>query len=962
MKTIAILSPFPGLRPFEPDEDHLFFGREREIDELLRRLRQTRFLPVIGASGSGKSSLVCSGLIPSLHSGFMVSAGSSWRVAVLRPGEDPIGHLAASLSAPQVLGDNTELAATSPVLIDATLRRSTLGLAEAVRLAKVPPHDNLVVVVDQFEEIFRFRRSRTTSGSPADTEFFVKLLLEAARQSDVPIYIVLTMRADFIGDCLEHPGLPEAINAGQYLVPRMTRGEMRSAITGPIAVAGGQISDRLVLRLLNDAGDDPDQLPVLQHALMRTWDYWTQHRQPGEPIDTRHYEAVGTMQRALSIHADEAYEETGSERLKEITSRMFKALTDTSTDSRGVRRPTSVRELAAICGSDESEVLPAVEVFRRPGRSFLVPFVTVVLESTSIIDISHESLMRCWTRLIRWAEEERISATTYERLAQAAAWCEEGTAGLWRDPELELGLAWRKQNHPTAAWAKRYDPAFERAIGFLDRSEAERNRLQAQAERERRKKLKLYAWFSGVLALSLIISLILGWMASRQRDRAELNLQLAKRAVDETLSSAGSGSARVAADSPQMEQFRRELLQKAEAFYTEFSRQKPRNEAFQAEIALAHFHLADIHRLLQESSPAIDEYNTAASQFEALAGQYPNKPDYRQLLANTYNWLGETQRVLGSADQGAEKAYDSALGLQEDLHRQFPNNTAYQQELARTHYNRGILRSDHGLSDDSDFRKSIELLRPLAEMKTSNTAQVQQELARTYNNLARMLRINGQTQEAQGLYEQAIRIHESITKEDPGNQEYKLELATFYNNLAVLLEENGQLDLASQMNRQAIEKFELLAEPVPSLSLEIAHAHVLRGRIFESQRSETEADREYAQSIDMFQRLDGRINSTDFHLKYGDALFSLGALRRDKKQLRGAADLLSRAVTQHLSTNSSTNLGYDYLLLALVQLDLREMTEARIAAENLSRLIPSLTEPDKSTLDKQYTSLRDRLK
>src|SRR4051812_29913825 len=102
MTTAARFSPFPGLRPFEPDEDHLFFGREREIDELLRRLSETRFLAVVGTSGSGKSSLVRSGLIPSLHSGFMVTAGSSWRVALLRPGEDPIGNLASALCAPHV--------------------------------------------------------------------------------------------------------------------------------------------------------------------------------------------------------------------------------------------------------------------------------------------------------------------------------------------------------------------------------------------------------------------------------------------------------------------------------------------------------------------------------------------------------------------------------------------------------------------------------------------------------------------------------------------------------------------------------------------------------------------------------------------------------------------------------------------------------------------------------------------
>src|SRR6478752_8123359 len=104
MEPRSRFNPFPGLRPFEPDEDHLFFGREREIDELLRRLRTARFVAVVGTSGSGKSSLVRSGLIPALESGFMAGAGSSWRIAVLRPGEDPIGHLADAASRPELLG------------------------------------------------------------------------------------------------------------------------------------------------------------------------------------------------------------------------------------------------------------------------------------------------------------------------------------------------------------------------------------------------------------------------------------------------------------------------------------------------------------------------------------------------------------------------------------------------------------------------------------------------------------------------------------------------------------------------------------------------------------------------------------------------------------------------------------------------------------------------------------------
>src|SRR5271156_4428648 len=386
----SLFNPFPGLRPFEPDEDHLFFGREKEIDELLRRLRASRFLSVVGTSGSGESSLVRSGLIPSLYSGFMVKAGSTWRVATLRPGEDPIGHLAEALNRSDVLGTEGEMASTNRVLLEATLRRSTRGLVDALRQARIPPEDNLLVIVDQFEELFRFRRSRQIENSRDEAVAFVKLLLQATQQEEVPIYIVLTMRSDFIGDCMEYAGLPEAVNAGQSLVPRMTRDELRSAITGPIAVGGGQIAPRLVLRLLNDLGDDHDQLPVLQHALMRTWDHWerrrSEHQTDVEPIDITDYEAVGTMQQALSLHAEEAFLETGSDVNRKIAERIFKALTDTFSDPRGIRRPTSVRQLSAICEVSEEEVIRVVEIFRRPGRSFLMPPPATPLDSQSIVD------------------------------------------------------------------------------------------------------------------------------------------------------------------------------------------------------------------------------------------------------------------------------------------------------------------------------------------------------------------------------------------------------------------------------------------------------------------------------------------------------------------------------------------------------------------------------------------------
>jgi len=480
-----INNPFPGIRPFEMDETNLFFGRDGQSDELLKRMQRTRLLAVVGTSGSGKSSLIRAGLLPALYGGLMGAAGSSWRIAILRPGGDPMGNLAIALDDPLVFGSesNSEI---QTALIETTLRRSSIGLIDVTRQARMSEHENLLVVVDQFEELFRFKQSQSSD----DATTFVKLLLEASAQQEIPIYIIITMRSDFLGDCSQFTGLPEAINNGQYLIPRMSRDERQSAIVGPIAVGEGQISAPLVSRLLNDVGDNPDQLPILQHALMRTWDYWSAHRLNGDPIDLDDYNAIGTMSEALSRHADEAFNELPGERSRLIAEQLFKRLTEKGADNREIRRPTPLAELCAVCQASEAEIATIVDVFRSEGRSFLMPPAGTKLISETVIDISHESLIRNWTRLQQWVDEEAQSSRTYRRLAEAAVLHCEGHEGLLQDPGLQISLDWFEKNKPNAAWAQRYHAEFEEAKKYLEASCEAREAAERERERQRNAELE----------------------------------------------------------------------------------------------------------------------------------------------------------------------------------------------------------------------------------------------------------------------------------------------------------------------------------------------------------------------------------------------------------------------------------------------------------------------------------------
>jgi hypothetical protein len=605
-------NPFPGLRPFEEDEEPLFFGREQVIIDLLSRLRTSRFLAVTGTSGCGKSSLVKAGLLPALHRGFMAGAGSSWRVALFRPGCDPIGNLAESLTRARLFKDTTPDAMQRRI-IESTLRRSNHGLIEVVREARLPGYENFLIVVDQFEELFRFEKlEKSLHKEIHDSTAFVDLLMAVPGQTGMSLYIILTMRSDFLGDCTIFQGLPEAINSGQYLVPRMTREEKREAITSPIGIGGAYITPMLVSRLLNDVGDNPDQLPILQHALMRTWNYWSRDRRQDEPLGLRHYEAIGAMEHALSQHAEEAYLELKTPHSRTICEKMFKFLIEIGERGSIVRRPARVDDLCQVTGASPKQVIDVINHFRRPGRTFLMPPGHVPLHPGSDIDISHESLIRIWTRLNRWVKKEEHSAEFYLRLAKAAALHREGKVGLWRDPELILALEWLEEQEPNAVWARRYHTGFDQAINFLEASKKQKQYEVAQKEREQRAKIRRATLFSIIIAIVAIIAIIFAFMAIKKGQEAR---KMQEEAWEQKL------RAEEARDDAREERKKAEISRKQ----AEEAREKESQERIKAE---------KNEKEANEERARAQENEKKARQAEALARENQVKEQIKGLIAD----------------------------------------------------------------------------------------------------------------------------------------------------------------------------------------------------------------------------------------------------------------------------------------------------------------------------------------
>lgn len=468
----SVTNPYPGLRPFRIGEEHLFFGRERQIDAMVDLLAEQRFLAVLGSSGSGKSSLVNCGLVPALCRGTLTSAATGFRVVHLRPGRHPIAALSAALSAPGVLfRERNSNDVPLCDILEGSLRLSRAGLCDVYEQAHPREHRNLLVVADQFEELFRFADAGAGGEAGAgreDAAAFVQLLLEASRQRELPIFIVLTMRSDYLGECATFEGLVERINRSSYLVPRLTRDERRLAVGGPAMVAGAELDPVLVMRLVNDMGNDPDQLCALQHALRCSFEHWWKSGGRGK-IGVSDYEAVGTMAQALDRHAENVFSSL-SESQQELARRMFRALTDSVNDSRGIRRPLAWERLQRVLAATATELKPVLDLFRHPDQSFVMPPLDERLKADTTVDISHESLMRGWKRLDAWTKQEADAARLYGRLASDAASHAAGDTSLWREPQLSLGRRWWQRDRPNAHWARLYDGDFAEARSYLYRS------------------------------------------------------------------------------------------------------------------------------------------------------------------------------------------------------------------------------------------------------------------------------------------------------------------------------------------------------------------------------------------------------------------------------------------------------------------------------------------------------------
>jgi hypothetical protein len=606
-------SPYPGLRPFYPDEARYFMGRETQIREIIGRLGHQSCVTVLGGSGCGKSSIVRAGVIPALRLKLIPGRGDFWRVATCTPGRAPMDNLVAALAGVLVPGSSAERSTRirevlyGPSALGGFLPAFKTEIAiDPALSADVLEGANVLIVIDQFEELFREENI-----GQAQAAALAELVIDCwrRREQNPGLFLVLTMRTDDLHRCAEFIDLPDVINATGYLTRRLKEDELREAIVAPVrppmfragllegALAPGEADLRPyevrvvteVLDAVEEIAYDPDHLPLLQHLLAILWrtalERWRREADQGSAeAEARITEAdlaralgfnawgdlVKARERAYADNrrgwllrhclehvADELYQGglfgaplTAAQ--QEIARTGFCLMGEVDNRGNFKRRWTTREEIARVAGLPAPG--PDIDAFiRRFTRDHRLLWV----RESGDMDVSHESLMRNWSRLAGWLTENKEAGAAYRLLFERSVnWTKIRLARFWwlswlqkkrrhlflSEDDLEriepLLTPQRKPKY-NISWSERFVSPNGHMAAILAAN-------QTEIERESSRDMQFINCFNylkwsrrhnavrrhAVLVIIFASITILGyWAAWEQRESAERERQIAERAV-----------------------------------------------------------------------------------------------------------------------------------------------------------------------------------------------------------------------------------------------------------------------------------------------------------------------------------------------------------------------------------------------------------------------------------------------
>jgi DNA-binding SARP family transcriptional activator len=456
----TVRNPYKGLQAFGEEDAADFFGREPVVRALLARLPSEPFLAVVGPSGSGKSSIVRAGVLPAVRRGEVQAGTGRWLVATMVPGGHPFEALEAAL---------LRAAPAAPASLQEQFRGDDLDLLRAVLRVLPDETTRLLLVVDQFEELY------TLTQVDDERRRFARNLVEAVEDPEVRLTVLVTLRADLFDRPLDDPGLAGPLVAGLVSVPPLTPSQLEAAAVQPAAGVGVSVDPQLAAELISAVANQPGALPLFEYALTQAFDV-----RRGATLSLDTYRRLGGLRGALARRSDEVYAGLAVP-VQRAAQQVFLRLVTLGEGTEDTRRRVHRAELTAL------DVDPgAVDVvLQRFGDARLLSLDRDPVSGEPTVEVAHEALLRAWPRLRAWIDDARHDLRLHRTMAAATAeWAAAGRDDdyLLAGSRLTVFDAWSRETAVVLT-------ATERA--FLQASQARRDRTAAEEARRQRQEVEL---------------------------------------------------------------------------------------------------------------------------------------------------------------------------------------------------------------------------------------------------------------------------------------------------------------------------------------------------------------------------------------------------------------------------------------------------------------------------------------
>ncbi|HLY57813.1 MAG TPA: hypothetical protein VKS60_19780 [Stellaceae bacterium] len=804
-------APYRGLAAFGPEEEAIFFGRLRarhEVRELLRARAEAgeAFVLVLGASGSGKSSLVKAGVLPDLRLPGMIGNVALVRRAIMRPSDadgDPVAGLAEAVLAEDALPELAELRYTAERLAGQfreNPRQAEFaveqGLAKASegRLTELG-EARLLLVIDQLEELFTVERM-----APAARDTFIATV--AALTAGGKVWAIATMRSDFYDRLESLPALEEATRAGQYLLTPPTPAELRQIVRGPARLAGlrFEVDERsgedLADRIVADAAAEPGALPLLSFALDQLW----QARDvAGGVLTFSAYAALGGFGGALGQRAEAVFQALPDSQREAFPALLWALVTVGQGEN---SKPTA--------RSAPFAALPPGSDIRRLAESLLAPAARLLVADGGAIRIAHEVLLTHWERAANQIRADREDQQRRSRLEAAAAlWADKGEEASLL---LHDGLPLSEAEDLAARRGGELDPAL---IGFIAASRAAvEARFAAEIERERRAaaekaELKAAAQHrqARILRLAAAVSLLLAaaaggaaWYGFASERRAERNLAVALDAADSVVNDVAEKLRPLVGVSSQTVH---DILGTAQGVFDRLSAvsDDPEIRFRRAKLLLS---LGKTYLTLGETERALDATRQSEAMLLALAAAAPGRLDIRRELADARDDVGDTLLKKGDV-AGALPEYRAALGAREQATAGKPD-PAWSRDLWLSHIKIGNALTAEGdlLGAMNEYQSGLAIVEAQAASRPDDAA-LQRDRSISLNTMGEVLVAQGDLAGALVEYRESLGIRQDEVTRDPKNAKKQRDLLFIHERIGGVLLRQGDLAAALTEDRAALE-------------------------------------------------------------------------------------------------------------------------------------------------------------